>query len=233
MEPSLADVSYEFIRAKLANGDYSPGRRLVNRALAEQIGVSVIPVREAISRLVSEGLVEHVRGAGAYVRQVNRQELNNLYVLREALESCAAAEAAQHITEDQLDELDHILDRAKQTAKQICAQPKERSNRRQLDRWMDDEQQFHELLIEASRNPLLAKVVKDNRAIGSVFEIQRNDPRLLTGDVAKATCESKAELLAALRDRDAKRAKQLMSDQIQRGRRRFMDFLNQQGCKRS
>ena len=97
---------------------------------------------------------------------------------------------------------------------------------------MDDEQQFHELLIEASRNPLLAKVVNDNRAIGTVFEIQRNDPRLLTAEVAQATCESKAELLQALRDRDSKRARQLMSDQIQRGRKTVIGFLNQQGRDR-
>ena len=120
MKQNLAELSYEFIREKLASGAFSPGKQLVNRTLAEEIGVSVIPVREAINRLSSEGLVEHVPGAGAYVRKTNRQDLNNIYVLRDALESCAAAEAAQYITEDQLEELEHILDRAKETAKQIC-----------------------------------------------------------------------------------------------------------------
>lgn len=233
MDPSLAEISYDYIRERLASGEYKPGKQLVNRTLASEIGVSVIPVREAINRLSSEGLVEHVPGAGAYVRKANRQDLNNLYVLRDALESCAAAEAAQYITEDQLDELECILDRARTTAKQISGTSKGYSTKRQLDRWMDDEQQFHELLIEASRNPLLAKVVKDNRAIGSVFEAQRNDPQLLTADVANAMCESKAELLQALRDRDPKRARQLMSDQIQRGRKTVIGFLNQQRRERT
>ena len=232
MDQSLAEISYAYIRERLASGEFPPGKQLVNRTLAEEIGVSVIPVREAINRLSSEGLVDHVPGAGAYVRKANRQDLNNLYVLRDALESCAASEAAQYITEDQLEELEYILDRARQTAKQISTSSKGYSNKRQLDRWMDDEQQFHELLIEASRNPLLAKVVNDNRAIGTVFEIQRNDPRLLTAEVAQATCESKAELLQALRDRDSKRARQLMSDQIQRGRKTVIGFLNQQGRDR-
>ncbi|WP_442505404.1 GntR family transcriptional regulator [Novipirellula sp. SH528] len=226
-------MSYDYIRERLASGEFPPGKQLVNRTLAEEIGVSVIPVREAINRLSSEGLVDHVPGAGAYVRKANRQDLNNLYVLRDALESCAASEAAQYITEDQLEELECIFDRARQTASQIGDSSKGHSTKRQLDRWMDDEQQFHELLIEASRNPLLAKVVSDNRAIGTVFEAQRNDPRLLTTEVAQATCESKAELLQALRDRDPKRARQLMSDQIQRGRKTVIGFLSQQRRERS
>jgi DNA-binding GntR family transcriptional regulator len=229
VDPSLAEISYEYIRERLSSGEFPPGKQLVNRTLAAEIGVSVIPVREAINRLSSEGLVEHIPGAGAYVRRVNRQDLNNLYVLRDALESCAAAEAAQYITADQLDELEHILERAKKTAELIRNSAKGYSSKQQLHRWMDDEQQFHELLVEASRNPLLAKVVSDNRAIGSVFEVQRNDPRLLTVEVAQQTCESKAELLQALRDRDAKRARQLMSDQIQRGRKTVIHFLNQHG----
>lgn len=229
MGQNLSELSYDYIRNKLASGEFGPGKQLVNRTLAEEIGVSVIPVREAINRLSSEGLVDHVPGAGAYVRKTNRQDLNNVYVLRDALESCAAAEAAQHIMEDQLDELEFILDRARKTAKQISDSGKGHSTKRQLDRWMDDEQRFHELLVESSRNPLLAKVVKDNRAIAMVFAAQRNDPRLLTVEVARMTCESKAELLEALRDRDPKRARQLMSEQIQRGRKTVLDFLNEQG----
>tara|TARA_R110002073_G_scaffold7245_6_gene41353 strand:- start:1438 stop:2301 length:864 start_codon:yes stop_codon:yes gene_type:complete len=228
VDRSLAEKSYDYIREKLASGEFPPGKQLVNRTLAVEIGVSVIPVREAINRLSSEGVVRHVPGAGAYVRKTDRQDLNNIYVLRDALESCAASEAAQYITEDQLDELAHILDRARETAMQIRVSSKGYSNKRQLERWMNDEQQFHQRLVEASRNPLLAKVIKDNRAIAMVFAAQRYDPRLLTTEVAQETCESKAELLQALRDRDPHRARQLMSDQICRGRKTVIGFLNQQ-----
>tara|TARA_R110002073_G_scaffold7245_6_gene41356 strand:- start:6714 stop:7415 length:702 start_codon:yes stop_codon:yes gene_type:complete len=233
VDQSLAEISYDYIRAKLASGEFMPGKQLVNRTLAVEIGVSVIPVREAINRLSSEGLVEHVPGAGAYVRKTNRQDLNNIYVLRDALESCAAAEAAQYITEDQLEELEFILDLAKQTAKQIRDSSNGYSNKRQMDRWLDCEQQFHERLVEASRNPLLAKVVKENRAIAMVFAAQRYHPRILTAKIAQETCESKAELLQALRDHAPERARQLMSFQIQRGRKTVINFLNQQGRERS
>lgn len=228
MSQSLAEKSYEYIRDKLSRGELAPGNQLVNRALADEIGVSVIPVREAIHRLASEGLVEHVPGAGAYVRKPNRQDLDNLYVLRDALESCAAAEAARHIDEEQLEELEYLLGRARETVEQISKSPKGHSNKRQLNRWLDDEQQFHELLVEASRNELLAKVVHDTRAVGNVFEAQRSNPGLLTTEVAIETCESKAKLIKALRDRDPDRARKLMSDQIQRGRSVVLDYLKRQ-----
>lgn len=228
MSQSLSEKSYNYIRRQLESGQLAPGVRLVNRTLAEDIGVSVIPVREAIHRLASEGLVQHVPGAGAFVRNPSRQDLDNLYVLRDALESCAAAEAARHITDDELHQLQLILERANATVSQMQAQKRKHSTKRQLDRWLDDEQQFHSLLIEASRNALLAKVVDDNRAIGSVFAAQRNSPQLLTVEIAQATCQSKAELIEALRDRDPATARQLMSQQIQHGRKIVMEYFTRQ-----
>lgn len=225
MDQSLAEKSYRYIRDQLSAGGFEPGERLVNRTLAERIGVSVIPVREAIRRLASEGLVEHVPGAGAFVRKPSRQDLDDLYVLRDALESCAAAEAARHISESQLLELEYLLERFKETAFQIGEQAKRHSTKRQQDRWLDDEKRFHELLVEASRNEVLARVIRDNLAIVNVFEAQRCDPTLLTCEVAEETCQSKAELIQALRDRDADRARKLMSDSIQRGRRVVVGFL--------
>lgn len=228
MEQSLAEKSYDYIRSKVSSGDFGPGKRLVNRTLAGEIGVSVIPVREAINRLASEGLIEHVPGAGAFVRKPTRQDLDNLYVLRDALESCAAAEAARYITEDQLEELEYLLEQAREIASQVQQQPKGHSTKGQLNRWLDGEQQFHALLVEASRNPLLAKVIDENRAISIVFEAQRNDPRMLTAEVAEETCDSKSELLLALRERNPDEARRLMSEQIQRGRKMVVAYLNKQ-----
>lgn len=231
MEPSLSDKSYDYIRRKVSSGDLQPGKRLVNRTLAAEIGVSVIPVREAINRLASEGLVEHVAGAGAFVRKPTRDDLDHLYVLRDALESCAAAEAARYISEDQLEELEYLLDQARETALQVKQQSKGYSTKRQLNRWLDGEQQFHELLIEASRNPLLAKVTNENRAISIVFEAQRSDPQMLTAEVAVETCDAKSDLLRALRERDSDEARRLMSEQIQRGRKMVIAYLNRQKRK--
>jgi len=225
MERTLAEKSYDYIRKKLSGGDLSPGTRLVNRALADEIGVSVIPVREAIHRLATEGLVEHVPGSGAFVRKASPHDLDDLYVLRDALESCAAGEAARYITEHQLEELESILDEAQEVAHQIEQRPKGHATKRQMDAWLNTEQRFHELLIEAARNRLLAKVTHEHRAIGQIFDAQRGDPQLLTSDVASTTCAGKRSLLEALRHRDHQKARKLISEQIQLGRKQVLSHF--------
>ena len=225
MEQTLAERSYHYIRERLSQGDLSPGKRLVYRVLAEEIGVSVIPVREAIHRLASEGLVEHVPGSGAFVRKTDPQDLDNLYVLRDALESCAAGEAARYITDYQLEELELVLYESREIAQQIERHSKQHATKRQMNAWLDTEQRFHELLIEAARNPLLARVTQEHRAIAEIFDAQRDDPQLLTSDVATDTCSGKTELLNAFRRRDHQRARELMSEQIQRGRKQVLRHL--------
>lgn len=233
MEPTLAERAYQHIRGKLAEGELAPGRQLVNRVLADEIGVSVIPVREAIHRLASEGLVEHVPGSGAFVRMVDREQLSNLYVLRDALESCAAGEAARNITSYQLEELESLLDEARTITAQVAANSKKHATKRQMNLWLDNEQRFHELLVESAHNPLLAKVVQEHRAIGEVFDAQRDDPQLLSADVAEYTCAGRSDLIDALRQRDHTRARQLTSEQIQRGRKQVLERLRQNGRRRT
>ena len=75
MTATLKQRAYNHIRRQVMTGRLSPGARLCNRGLAKEIGVSLIPVREAISQLVSEGLAEHRPRLGAFVVRVGREEL--------------------------------------------------------------------------------------------------------------------------------------------------------------
>ncbi|MEM7144071.1 MAG: GntR family transcriptional regulator [Verrucomicrobiota bacterium] len=227
MTTSLTQKSYSQIRTMLVRGDLAPGERLVTRSLASKIGVSLAPVREALNRLASEGLVEHVPGAGAFVRNADRQDLEEIYVLRDATESCAAAEAAKNITDDQIEELDAIVDDWVDIAKNIPDTEGRHATQKQLDRWLDNEETFHEILVEASRNRLLAKVINEYRAISSVFSAQRHHPAILTRHVADRTCNDRRELMDALREHDPLRARTLMSDQIQKGKRTVLRFLRE------
>jgi DNA-binding GntR family transcriptional regulator len=222
VQRSLAEKSYLHIRQKLARGEYAPGSRLVNRSLASEIGVSVIPVREAIHRLASEGLVAHIPGSGAFVPKLSWQDLDDLYVLRDALESCAAEEAARHMTTDQCDVLGAILERMFVIAAELSRRASKTATPALLNRWLDCEEQFHALLIESSRNSLLSRVIREHRAVSMTFEVQRGNPIILTADVARITCRNRRKLLKALRDGNPALSRRLMSEQIQTGRRTML-----------
>tara|TARA_R110002095_G_scaffold1297_5_gene6869 strand:- start:4311 stop:4664 length:354 start_codon:yes stop_codon:yes gene_type:complete len=97
-----------------------------------------------------------------------------------------------------------------------------------LRRRLDCEEAFHEIVIDASLNRLIAKVIREHRAVTTVFESQRNSSKLLALELAEKTCDSKEQLLAALHAGDGPLAREVMSAQIQRGCRDVLAFLRQQ-----
>lgn len=225
MQQTLVEKTYKELRRKILRGELPPGTKLVTRTLAAGAGISLAPVREALRQLATEGLVEHIPDASTFVRKLSRKDVEELYVLREALESCAAAEAARNITERQLEELEAICQEAAQITEQIGRQEKQLATDKQMDRWLDNEEQFHTLLIEAARNRMLKKVTTDHRALSQVFAAQRHQPGILTLAVAEETCATHASLVDALRLRDANLAHQRMSAHIRRGRQTVMEYF--------
>lgn len=92
---SLADQAYDRFREGLRNGDLRPGQRVLEVELAERLGMSRTPVREAIRRLQAEGLIAHGPGGGLCVAHYDHAEVAELYGMREALEGTAARLAAR------------------------------------------------------------------------------------------------------------------------------------------
>ena len=105
MDISVADRAYKYLRTKLARGEMPPGTRLVTRQIADAVQGSLSPVREAITRLVSEGLVAHFPGGGAYVKQPSQDEVRELYDVRAQLEAMAVELALPNLTANQVDGL--------------------------------------------------------------------------------------------------------------------------------
>jgi DNA-binding GntR family transcriptional regulator len=225
MQETLAEKTYQHLRRKVLRGELQAGSQLVNRALADEMDVSLAPVREAIHRLATEGLVEHIPGAGAFVRKLSPQDLEELYVLREAVESCAAAEAARNINEWQLGDLDAVGRQFTELVDEVRGLPGQTATEPVLDRWLDCEERFHSIIVEAARNRLLAKVVMEHRALGQVFGMQRHREAILTLAVAEQTARDHLAIAEALRRRDADAAHRLMSAHIRRGRQTVLDYL--------
>lgn len=225
MQDTLSEKTYRELRRRVLDGELKPGTQLVNRSLAEAMAVSMAPVREAIHRLATEGLVEYVRGAGAFVRTPNETDLEELYVLREAVESCAAAEAARNITSSQLAALDGVRREFDAMLDSIRQQAGQTANEAMLDRWLDCEEQFHRIIVVAARNRLLAKVIDDYTALGQVFGVQRHRAVILTLAVAEETCRDHAAIAEAIAARDADTAHRLMSRHIRTGRQTVLEHL--------
>jgi DNA-binding GntR family transcriptional regulator len=106
VEPTLlTDQVYDMIHAAILNGDLPAGSRLRVRDLAEQVGTSVMPVREAIRRLEEAGLAEREPHKGAVVKNLTLEELIHVYDVRRLLETEAARLGSEGVTADDCDRM--------------------------------------------------------------------------------------------------------------------------------
>ena len=173
MTMTLATAAYDRIRELLAAGEFPPGCHLVNHELSRRIGVGVTPVREAVTRLASEGLLEHLPGAGMFVRQPTTADVLQLFDLRAVLEPFAIQQAAEHRTEGDLHAAGALLAEEFLVIRDVAAMPDRCANNEQVKRWLLIERRFHGLILESARNPWLAKAAADVSLLAIVFSAEQ------------------------------------------------------------
>ncbi|KAB7610504.1 GntR family transcriptional regulator [Amylibacter sp. SFDW26] len=105
MSISNAQIAYEKLLDLIRSGDLKPSARIREAEVAELVGASRTPVREAIRKLESDGIIEHRPRVGAVVKSLSHQELVELYEMRVVLERTAAEMAAKHASDAEIDEM--------------------------------------------------------------------------------------------------------------------------------
>lgn len=182
---SRADRVLGRIREGIRSGRYKPGERVRETEVADWLGVSRTPVREALRRLESEGLVSFESWRGVVVADLDRQQIGELYAMREILEGAAARLAARHIDDAGLDLLDLLLARADEAA----GDPEALAgiNRR-----------FHETIYGAAHNRYLNQTLEQLR---NSLALLRGTTFAVPGRPETAAAEHRA-ILSGIRARD-------------------------------
>jgi len=161
----LQTKAYKHIRSKLLSGQFPPTQRISARRLAEELDVSLTPVREAILRLSNEGLVHRVPQSGTYPRQVTRDELQGMLELRQAIESMAAAAAAERAKPAAVDEIRHCCETFGQLAAKIERQDPSHPTGDVLQQAAKAERAFHEAVVMAADNPVAERMFGECRVL--------------------------------------------------------------------
>lgn len=204
---SMMQTVYESLKGSIIYGDYTPGDMLNETVLAEFYGVSKTPIREALGRLVHEGLVELFPYKGYLVSKTSLQDLTDIFELRLLLESAAAELAAQYAT---VKEVKIIREHSGASLLNTDLQ-----NRR-VD-FMKANVDFHCHVAQASRNGRLVKMVE-----GLLDQLQRELYVDLTVSNVQEMVDEHMGLVDAIEQHDARRAKELMIEQIDRSRTRIL-----------
>ena len=160
----LREIVFETLRDAIINQTLEPGERLMEIQLAEEMGVSRTPVREAIRKLELEGLVIMVPRKGAYVAGISVKDIHEVFEVREYLEGLAASLAAKRITPEELDEMEKSLF--------MEAGELDGNNLRSI---VEIDTTFHDLLYKAVRNEQLVNNLQEQPQRFMIFE--RESPR--------------------------------------------------------
>jgi DNA-binding GntR family transcriptional regulator len=175
----------ERVRIEILSGSLSPGSRLMQADLAKRMNTSTTPVREALRELASEGLLHLDPHRGVIVHEPSEEELAEIYQIRRLLEPESVVKTVENITEAEIERARELTTRME--------------NEKDPGTWTVLNNQFHAILAQASRSPLLASIVQNlrNRSSQYVASSMRN----LSNRIDEANREH-AELLLACIDQD-------------------------------
>lgn len=143
-----AEAAADEIRRRILSGQYVDGYQLRQDALANELGISRIPLREALVQLESEGLVKILPHKGAIVSELSIEELTELFELRALLEPTLVRKSVKKLSADDFKELDAIL---AEFSGELKAQAQ--------DRWGDLNTMLHQLLLSKADQPKTASIV--------------------------------------------------------------------------
>ena len=211
---TLADRAAEKLRERILAGDFASGDRLVEARIAQQLGISRGPLREALRQLAAEGLVREEPRRGTFVSTPTAEEVRDAYDLRAAIEAKAARLVIANGGASALDALRRAADRIDAAAAAG-----------DLPRVVRSDYEFHEALCGASGNRrLLDAFVRNASVLRILLRLEGERFYSSLDEVA----QQHHELLSALEDGDAARADLAVTEHLEAARDRLMRHLARQ-----
>lgn len=216
----LNDWAYETIKKMILDMDFAAGEQLPIDALAEHMKISRTPIREALLRLESEGLVRAAPRVGFFVRRITKQDLRELFELREITEGYAAEKAALRLSAEDFDHLEQ-LQRASERSVAV----------EDMKGFTEAEIGLHSLILNSADNRRLLKMIdsiKDLTYSERMLAVRSSDDtqRALSLQNVRKAVEEHRRVVDALRRKDGHEAGEAMREHIRAVRGRLLEFLD-------
>ena len=191
---SLRGRVFHKLREDILSGKYEENEELKEVAIGEELGVSRTPVREAFRQLELEGLIQIIPNKGAYVTGITEKDVKDSYMIRALLEGLCARWATEHITREQMEEMEENIYLSKFHAQ-----------KGHLDQLAELDNRFHDIMYEACNSKILEHQLKDFHQY--VLRVRRKT--LASKNRGPKSNEEHEEILQAIKAGDGERAEQL------------------------
>lgn len=206
----LREIVFESLREAIVKQVIRPGERLMEIQLAEELGVSRTPIREAIRKLEQEGFVIIIPRKGAYVAEISFKDIHELFEIRAALEGLASSLAAERATEEELEEMEKLL--FNQT---------EHINSGNISESVKVDVTLHDLIYKASRNERLLNTLYNLRKQVHRFRIVS----ISTPGRKAKTIEEHKWIVEAISERNVELAKKLSIKHMEHAEQATIHYL--------
>ena len=197
-QPTLSEQAYNQIKDAICQGSVAPGDILSENQIAQQLGMSRTPVREALRALASEGFVEIRNGIGAYVKPLSSKDMEDLYEVRCLLEMQAIKTSIYRISNDEIDD----LTRRFQAIYDAC----EQGDSPAQGEFSELDWELHSLLVDRCTNNYIKEIVAGNNS--NLRRYQSLSVNVL-GDVHESARQH-LEILRVLRSRDLDKLEEVL-----------------------
>ena len=211
---SLGQRVFENLKNAIVKGDIPPDGRLIENRLAETLGISRTPVREAIHKLEREGYLRKLPRGGFSVLGLSRDDVEETFGIRSVLESYAARLAAEKHRKADLKPLENKI---KTFQKHLDC--------KDLEALPDINTEFHDLLYALSRSPKLIHMINNLR--DQIYRFRR----LILRDekLARMSNENHKDMLERIRQRDADGVERLVREHLERGQKAVLESYEELG----
>jgi DNA-binding GntR family transcriptional regulator len=198
---SLRDIAVESLREAIVMGHLKPGQHIKEREISSIMGISTTPIKEALRILGHEGLVETFPRRGSYVSKVVDSSIEEILMLRAALDALCSRLAALKITDEKLLELEQQI---------ILIEDLYKQNK--VEDLVKENTVFHNKIRQAANNPMILNILKNIAAFDTAF---RKRALKFTVEMEEGFHEHR-EIFEAIKDRDHDLAEERMKNHIMR-----------------
>jgi len=205
--------AYTLLKHKISHCEYRPRERIYAHKIAEEIQISRTPVREALGRLVHEGLVQKEGGWGYSVRVLSSEDIRDLYAVRMALELEAAREAMPRLADADITRIDKLL-----------ALSRKHLDKARTDEFVKTSREIHLAIAQASGNRVLIDLLVGLHERIQVLGYMLNSRNRLR---SPQVLQENTEIVAALHARDLERLQGAIRTHLQNGRASTIDAIRE------
>ena len=207
----VREMAYEFLKSSVLSGHFTPGERLTEEHLAKKLGVSRTPIREALHKLESEGLIKLLETRGFIVSRDSKDEVEELFELRAILEGYALRVISEKISEEDLKQLERLVAGAEDALR--------RKRMEEVFKWNTKfHDTLHGIVVDKKRlHRLLVNIRK--------YVLRYRRDTLQYPDGGKRAVDGHRKILLALRLKDPDLCERMMREHIQEAKVDAQQFL--------